>query len=59
LLGVFALSFLVLLLAKVLSHKAEDRTAKQLLILLLCGTRCRRRAVSQLRRDARADRDRR
>jgi AraC-like DNA-binding protein len=37
LLGIFALSFLVLLLAKVLSHKAEDRTAKQLLILLLIG----------------------
>ena len=37
LLGIFALSFLVLLLAKVVSHKAEDKTAKQLLIMLLIG----------------------
>jgi AraC-like DNA-binding protein len=37
LLGVFALSFLLLLLAKVASQKAADKVAKRLLILLLVG----------------------
>ena len=37
LLGIFALAFLLLLFAKVLKQPAEDRTAKELLILLLIG----------------------
>jgi AraC-like DNA-binding protein len=37
LLGIFALAFLLLLFIKVVSTPAEDRTAKQLLILLLVG----------------------
>jgi AraC-like DNA-binding protein len=37
LLGIFALAFLLLLLVKVIKQPAEDRTAKQLLILLLIG----------------------
>jgi AraC-like DNA-binding protein len=37
LLGVFALALLLLLFIKVVSKPAEDRTAKQLLILLLVG----------------------
>lgn len=37
LLGIFALAFLLLLLAKVIVQPAEDRAAKRLLILLLIG----------------------
>ena len=37
LLGIFALAFLLLLMAKVIKQPAEDRTAKQLLLLLLVG----------------------
>jgi AraC-like DNA-binding protein len=37
LLGIFALAFLLLLLAKVIKQPAEDKPAKQLLILLLIG----------------------
>lgn len=37
LLGIFALAFLLLLIAKVIKQPAEDRTAKQLLVLLLVG----------------------
>ena len=37
LLGIFALAFLLLLFAKVVKQAAEDKTAKQLLILLLVG----------------------
>jgi hypothetical protein len=37
LLGVVALAFLLLLLAKVIKQPAEDKTAKRLLVLLLVG----------------------
>lgn len=37
LLGIFALAFLVLLLAKVVTQRAEDRVVKSLLVLLLLG----------------------
>src|SRR5687768_3508704 len=37
LLGIIALAFLVLLMAKVIKQPAEDKTAKRLLILLLIG----------------------